>query len=86
MSGMARTRRTSPKSSPTFKNRVLINNVIKNVSKNYSNVKLFDLSQIFCNNEECTAKIGDYVLFLDNNHLNPEGSKYVAPFIFNMID
>lgn len=76
----------SPKSSPTFKNRVLINNVIKNVSKNYSNVKLFDLSQIFCNNEECTAKIGDYVLFLDNNHLNPEGSKYVAPFIFNMID
>ena len=76
----------SPKTSPIFKNRELINNAIKNVAKNYSNVKLFDLSEVFCNYKECTAKIGDNILFFDNHHLNIEGSKYASTFIFNMIE
>lgn len=56
------------------------------LQKNYSNVKLFDLSEVFCNHKECTAEIGDNILFFDNHHLNIEGSKYVSTFIFNMIE
>ena len=59
--------------------------LIKKIAKEFTNVKVFDLSSLFCNNNHCTMKIGNNLLFRDDNHLNLAGSRFVAPFIADQI-
>lgn len=69
----------------TYNKRNIHNTVIKEVAKNYPNVKIIDLSAPFCKNNRCSPiKNGD-LLYRDNNHLNYKGSKYVAPYIYKYI-
>lgn len=54
----------------TYNKRNIHNTVIKEVAKNYPNVKIIDLSAPFCKNNRCSPiKNGD-LLYMDNNHLN----------------
>lgn len=75
------------KCSFVYKNETCImhKNVISKVAKKYSNVKVFDLSTLFCKDSKCKIKIKNKVMFMDNNHLNINGSLYVAPFVAEQI-
>ena len=44
----------------------------------FPHVKLIDLSQIFCDQQTCSMHDGDNILFRDRNHLNINGSQYLA--------
>lgn len=59
---------------------------ILQAAKEYPNVKVFDLSSLFCkDSNHCYIKINGRILYSDFNHFNPEGSLYVAPFIVDEI-
>ena len=60
--------------------------VITQIAKKYSNVRVFDISSLFCRSGKCNLKIGNKVMFRDNNHLNVDGSLYVASFIAEQIE
>ena len=62
------------------------NEVIYNVAKKFSNVKIFDISSLFCKNGKCSVKKDGKVLFQDQDHLSIEGSLYVAPFIAEQLE
>ena len=57
------------------------NDIILTVAKEYSNVRVLDLSTLFCHNNQCKAAKNDQLLFQDNQHLSIEGSLFVAPYI-----
>ena len=69
----------------TSKNREIHNTIIKEVAANYPNVKVVDLGKLFCQNNKCSPVQNGELLYMDNNHLNYKGSKYVAPYIYKYI-
>lgn len=69
----------------TSKNREIHNTIIKEVATNYPNVKVVDLGKLFCQNNKCSPVQNGEQLYMDNNHLNYKGSKYVAPYIYRYI-
>lgn len=61
------------------------NKQIYKISKNYRNISLVDLSKILCDDKKCYASNNGKVLYMDNNHLNNDGSLFVAPYIIKEI-
>ena len=59
---------------------------ILEVAKEYSNVRVFDLKNLFCEGNYCTIKIKGKNLYSDFFHLSPTGSTYVAPLIADQIE
>ena len=59
---------------------------ILEVAKEYPNVRVFDLKNLFCIGNKCTIKIKGSSVFSDIHHLNTEGSTFVAPFIAKEIE
>ena len=57
------------------------NSIIKRVAKDYSNVFVYDLSEIFCDDKLCYLSKDGHVLYRDNGHLNIFGSRFVAPYL-----
>lgn len=72
-------------SSPNYSQLTLAKDVIIKVSKEFDNVKIVDLSQFFCGRGQCGAVIDGKVTYLDGSHLNKNGSRLVAPFIYDHI-
>ena len=61
-------------------------NAILDVAKDFPNVRVFDLSSIFCKGDYCNiSKVGTS-LYSDESHLNPFGSMFIAPYIANEIE
>ena len=58
---------------------------ILEVAKEYSNVRVFDLKNLFCKENFCTIKFKGNNLYSDFFHLSPIGSTYVAPSIAEQI-
>lgn len=73
------------KESDTSKNREIHKTIIKEVATNYPNVKVVDLGKLFCQNNKCSPVHNGELLYMDNDHLNYKGSKYVAPYIYKYI-
>ena len=48
------------------------------VAEEFPEVTLIDLSEIFCDRQTCSMIDGNDILFRDRNHLNINGSKYLA--------
>ena len=69
----------------TSESRELHNAIIKDVVKNYPNVRVVDIAKLFCNKSKCSPVKNGELLYLDYNHLNYKGSKYVAPYIYRYI-
>ena len=69
----------------TSKNREIHNSVIKAIAKNYTNVKVVDLAELFCSKNKCSPVKKDKLLYLDYNHLNYNGSVYVSSYIYKKI-
>lgn len=69
----------------TSKKRTVHNNIIKEVAKSYPNVNIVDIATVFCSENKCSPIKEGEQLYLDNNHLNYKGSKYVAPYIYKYI-
>ena len=59
---------------------------ILEVEKEYPNVRVFDLKNLFCKGNNCTIKIKGCNVYSDVYHLTSEGSSYVAPFIAKEIE
>ncbi len=59
---------------------------ILEVAKEYPNVRVFDLKNLFCKGNNCTIKIKGCNVYSDVYHLTSEGSSYVAPFIAKEIE
>jgi peptidoglycan/LPS O-acetylase OafA/YrhL len=55
--------------------------VINLAIKNYSGVSAYDLSTPLCDEENCYLTKNGKLLYKDTNHLNYEGSRYVASYI-----
>lgn len=61
--------------------------IAKEISKNYSNVKFIDLSEFLCKDGTCSmVDKNGRLLYEDNQHLNIEGSLFVAPEIIKSIN
>ena len=69
----------------TSESRELHNAIIKDVVKNYPNVRVVDIAKLFCNKSKCSPVKNGELLYLDPSHLNYKGSKYVAPYIYRYI-
>lgn len=69
----------------TSESRELHNAIIKDVVKNYPNVRVVDIAKLFCNKSKCSPVKNGELLYLDPGHLNYKGSKYVAPYIYRYI-
>lgn len=63
----------------------IFNKAIKDAASNYDNVTILDLSKYLCDDKYCYVEKNGSNLYLDGGHLNYQGSRYVAPFIFNKI-
>lgn len=50
-------------------------------AKNYSNVSVIDLKDLFCTNGKCSMAPFGANLYRDRSHLNYSGSKYAAKFL-----
>lgn len=56
-------------------------NIIIGVAKDYNNVFVFDLSNVFCDDKLCYLSKNGHVLYADREHLNIFGSRFVAPYL-----
>ncbi len=52
--------------------------ILQSVAKTHSNVKLVDTMRYFCSSEVCTMAMNGMIMYRDNNHLNLNGTRYVA--------
>lgn len=77
----------------SFPRRFLDNNesfknykfLIAEVSKEYPQIKTFDLSDLLCDKKKCYLIKNDRILYRDSNHLNKYGSEFVAPYLISAI-
>ena len=51
---------------------------ISNLQKRYSNVCFFDPDPVLCDNKGCVSEVEGKLIYLDNGHLNQDGSIYIA--------
>lgn len=51
---------------------------LKSIAKSSSNVVFVPVPEYFCDQESCSMAQGDVTLYQDDNHLNQEGSLYLA--------
>ena len=68
-----------------YEERNFYNGILEKVAKDYDNITFVDLSEKLCDSSVCYLKIGNLNLYNDKNHLNINGSIYVAPMIDNAI-
>ena len=61
------------------------NSLIKEIIKEYKNVDYVDLANILCDDLYCYVQKNGINLYMDSNHLNDYGSKYVAPYIMSKV-
>jgi len=68
-------------------NPVLINyrSLVESVLIDYPQIKTLDISEPLCDKENCYVSRNDRLLYRDANHLSPDGSRYVAPYLLNSI-
>lgn len=59
--------------------------VIDSVLGKYTQVKLFELSKILCDSENCYAMRDGKMLYRDTYHLSIDGSEYVGSFLYDLI-
>ncbi len=60
--------------------------VVNKVIKDYPQVKTYDLYEPFCDNETCYIADKNKILYRDLEHLNNNGSRFVAPFILKNLN
>lgn len=61
-------------------------NVVNKVIKDYPQVKTYDLYEPFCDDKICYIADKNKILYRDLNHLNNNGSRFVAPFILKNLN
>ncbi len=71
--------------SPNYSHRVLHKQVIEQIANKYDNVNVIDISKLFCDKGKCVAVINSKVVYSDSHHLNINGSKIVANYIYKYI-
>ena len=59
--------------------------LVLSVAKDYPNVSIADLSELFCDSDKCYIARDGKLFYGDNNHLNFTGSLYVAPYLMQVI-
>lgn len=62
------------------------NAVAKKVAKDYDNVRLLNMFDLMCDEKTCKTVENSRVLYQDREHLNFDGSRYVAPKIWKFIN
>ena len=62
------------------------NGIVKEIAKNYSNIKIFDSAEYLCDNTICLLKRDGKALYRDRGHLNEEGSRFISKELIKMID
>lgn len=58
---------------------------LKNIEEHNKKVKVIDVSNLFCNDRECTMVNDGRLLYRDSNHLSYSGSQYAGPWIASQI-
>ena len=64
-----------------YESRNFYNSTIERIARNYDNISIIDLSELFCFSSKCYIKIDKKNLYSDFGHLNNDGSFYIAPMI-----
>ena len=59
--------------------------IVNLVLKDYPQTITYDLSNPLCDSESCYLAKNGKLLYSDSNHLNFEGSSYIAPHILNVL-
>lgn len=59
--------------------------VVNSVLKEFPQIRTYDLADPFCDAQYCYLAKNNALLYRDRGHLNDSGSRYVAPYIMNMI-
>lgn len=60
--------------------------LLAEVSKEYPQIKTFDLSDLLCDKKKCHLIKNDHILYRDANHLNNYGSDFVAPNLLAVME
>lgn len=55
--------------------------ILTSALKNFSNIKFIPVDQFFCDEKICKMTYGSTLLYRDPNHLNVDGSKYLAKML-----
>ena len=61
------------------------NQLVRFIAKDYPNITIFDLSDLFCDEKKCFSEKDNRTLYRDKDHLNLIGSVYVAQNIFQTL-
>lgn len=59
---------------------------VMEVVNDFPNVKVIDLSTRLCDEKRCYLARDGKLLYLDEGHLNEDGSRYVAPYVIDAIE
>ena len=60
--------------------------LVTEAAEKYSNVSVVDLADRMCDRDNCYVVRNNLVLYRDSNHLNIDGSKWVAPVLLQAIN
>jgi|HubBroStandDraft_4_1064222.scaffolds.fasta_scaffold61978_1 peptidoglycan/LPS O-acetylase OafA/YrhL len=52
--------------------------ILKSIAQTHTNVRLVDTAKYFCSSDVCTMAMSGNIMYRDNNHLNLNGTRYVA--------
>ncbi|STY28952.1 O-antigen acetylase [Legionella wadsworthii] len=55
--------------------------LVKEILKDFPQVKTFDLSELLCDKKKCYIIKNNQVIYDDSNHLNSYGSEFIAPYL-----
>ena len=78
--------RISRQSWSDNKARQAYEKLVTEAAEKYSNVSVVDLADRMCDRDNCYVVKNNLVLYRDSNHLNIDGSKWVAPVLLQAID
>ena len=62
------------------------NELIDSILSRFPTVKVFDLSKMLCDSENCYAMRDGKMLYRDTHHLSVDGAEYVGSSLFDLIN
>lgn len=64
----------------------VVNNIFSELASRYKNVLLADPAEVLCVTGQCNWRVGNRLLYKDDDHLSVYGASYIAPFLSMQVD